>query len=153
MLSHTLILMTHLSNLSRLQWHCLAPILVTTFVSVAEAVDVDVSRRAVVMGTVLELRISARDRQTALAASQVAIDAVEAVEDRLSTWRKESELSRLNRAVVGAPVMISPELEADLLSARHWWWETGGLFDLSIMKPALSGRMRLGGKSISGLSS
>ena len=81
------------------------------------------------MGTVLEMTISARDRGTALAASQSLLDAVDGVERRLSTWREGSELSRFNRSVPGIEVNLSEELEADLREVRGWWSATGGAFD------------------------
>ncbi len=117
------------SLLSRPTWRCLILLAAVFVVPSAGASEVELSRRVVVMGTVLEVEVSARDRETAVAASQAAIDAVEAVDRRLSTWSEESELSRLNRAAVGEKVTISPELEADLRDARHWWSETGGRFD------------------------
>ena len=40
--------------------------------------------------------------------------ALEAAETRLSTWRDDSELARLNRAPVGTPVQLSPRLAAEL---------------------------------------
>ena len=53
------------------------------------------------MGTTLELTVEARDRAAALAASERAVAALEATEARLSTWRDDTELARLNRAPVG----------------------------------------------------
>jgi thiamine biosynthesis lipoprotein len=91
--------------------------------------EIELSRRVAVMGTVLEMTISARDRGTALAASQSLLDAVDAIERRLSTWREGSELSRFNRSVPGIEVSLSEELEADLREARRWWSATGGAFD------------------------
>jgi len=139
-------MMTHPSIFPRLWRCCLVPILALMIVPVAGASDTELSRRVVVMGTVLELRVSALDRHTALAASQAIIDAVEAVESRLSTWREESELNRVNRAAVGTPVKISPELEADLRSARHWWSETGGLFDPGVASLVAAWDLRGGGR-------
>ena len=66
-----------------------------------------VERRLEAMGTWLELRLELRpdageDRAAGLAASERAVQAIEACEARLSTWREDSELARLNRAPVGA---------------------------------------------------
>jgi len=138
--------MTNTLFFSRPSWRCLIPIVACFMVPVAGASDVELSRRVVVMGTVLELEVSARDRETAIAASQAAIDAVEAVDLRLSTWREESELSRLNRTEVGAPATISPQLEADLRAAHHWWSETGGLFDPGVASLVTAWDLRGGGR-------
>lgn len=138
--------MKHSSILPRLRRLCFGPITVAICVAPGEAGDVDVSRRAVVMGTVIEVEVSAQDRETAVGASQAAIDAVEAVDRRLSTWREESELSRLNRAAPGTRITISPELEADLRDARHWWMETQGLFDPGVASLVTAWDLRGGGR-------
>ncbi len=127
-------------------WRLFVPIVATFVVPAVGAADVELTRRVTVMGTVLKLEVSAGDRASAVTASQAAIDAVEAVDSRLSTWREESELSRLNRAEVGAEVAISPELEADLRDARRWWRETGGLFDPGIASLVAAWDLRGGGR-------
>lgn len=89
-------------------------------------------RRVMVMGTSLDLAVEATSRDLALAASERAVRAMEAAEARLSTWRSDSELAGLNRATVGRPHALSPELAADLEGARRCWQATGGAFDPAI---------------------
>lgn len=91
-----------------------------------------VERRVMLMGTVLEMEVEAPDRAAALAASEKAVATLEAAEARLSTWREDTELARLNRAPVGARVALSPRLAADLDAARLCWQETGGAFDPAV---------------------
>lgn len=81
------------------------------------------------MGTDLQLVVEARDRSTALKAGEAAVRAVEATEERLSTWRDESELSLLNRQPAGEPFLLSPELASELELARQCWIDTAGAFD------------------------
>ncbi len=81
------------------------------------------------MGTSLVVVLEAPTREEALEASERAVRAIEAAEARLSTWREDTELARLNRAPVGEAVEISAELARDLAEARRWWRETGGTFD------------------------
>lgn len=88
-----------------------------------------VRRETLAMGTRLVVEADAVDRPTALEATEAALRAVEAVEARLSTWREDSELARLNRSPAGTWFELSPELERDLREAEHWWRETGGSFD------------------------
>src|SRR5262245_26392913 len=88
-----------------------------------------VERRLAAMGTWLELSVRAGDRAAALAGSERAVRALEACEARLSTWRDDSELARLNRAPVDEWQELSPELAADLARAREFWLATGGAFD------------------------
>ena len=52
----------------------------------------EVARRSFVMGTWLTATVTAPDRSTATTAAEAAVRAVEAVEDRMSTWRADSEL-------------------------------------------------------------
>jgi thiamine biosynthesis lipoprotein len=119
----------HTARIPHAGWAWLVPVIVAITTSGAGASEIEFSRRVAVMGTVLETTVSARDRGTALAASQSILDAVDGVERRLSTWREDSELSRFNRSVSGIEVGLSPELEADLREVRRWWSATGGAFD------------------------
>lgn len=110
-------------------WVWLVLVMVAIITSGAGASEIELSRQVAVMGTVLEMTVSARDRGTALAASQSILDAVDGVELRLSTWREDSELSRFNQSASGTEISLSPELEADLREVRRWWSATGGAFD------------------------
>ncbi|MCB9916485.1 MAG: FAD:protein FMN transferase [Planctomycetes bacterium] len=85
-------------------------------------------RRALAMGTELGLAVEAESRAEALAASEAALRRVAALEARLSTWRDDSELARLNAAAVGAPVAPSPDLARALAPALRWRAETAGAF-------------------------
>ncbi len=91
-----------------------------------------VERRVAVMGTTLAVTVEAADRAAGLAASEAAIAAVEAAEARLSTWREDTELARLNRAPAGAPFPLSPALAADLRDALACARATGGAFDPTV---------------------
>ena len=91
-----------------------------------------VERRARLMGTRLTVTIEANDRDTAVHSSEVAFRVVAEVENRLSTWIDDSELSRLNSAEPGSDFSMSTELESDLQLAFHWWKETRGAFDPGI---------------------
>lgn len=89
----------------------------------------DVTRSGRAMGTQFTMSVSAKDRETALAASELSLAAIERAETRLSTWRVGSELDQLNRAPVGEWVAVSPELELDLEVALDLARLTGGAFD------------------------
>lgn len=91
-----------------------------------------VERRLGMMGTSLEVVVEAANREAALAASERAVQALEAAEERLSTWRDDSELARLNRAPAGAAQTLSPALADDLGAARRCWEETDGAFDPAV---------------------
>jgi thiamine biosynthesis lipoprotein len=91
-----------------------------------------VERRLELMGTEVSLGVSGPDRASALAAAEAAVRELERSEARLSTWRPESELSRLNAAPVGVPVTLSPALAAELGAALACAQATGGAFDPAI---------------------
>ena len=88
-----------------------------------------VERTVQTMGTSLRIEVDAASSAKALAASEKAIRACEAVERRLSTWPLDSELARLNRAPAGEFVAISTALARDLKLARRWWRATARAFD------------------------
>jgi len=126
----------------------LIPLMIVFMASPSEADQGPVSaeRRAWVMGTRLTVTIEANDRATAIDASEAALQAVAAVEARLSTWVQDSELSRLNNTKPGAQLLVSTELESDLRLATHWWQETHGAFDPGIASLIAVWDVRGGGR-------
>jgi len=94
--------------------------------------EATVERRLYLMGTEVTLAVTAGDRPAALVAAERAVVALERSEDRLSTWRPGSELSRLNRAPVGDPVPLSAALADELVAAFACAEATGGAFDPAI---------------------
>ena len=102
-----------------------------------------VERRLAMMGTSLEIRVEAANRDQALAASERAVAALEAAEARLSTWRDDTELARLNS---GQAVPLSPALAADLEKARRCREETDGAFDPAVGRLVQAWGLRNGGR-------
>ena len=85
-------------------------------------------REAYLMGTGLRLSIAAPSREAAIAASEMAFAEMNRLEGLLSSWRDESELSGLNRALPGSEVQLSAELSGILLELEPWIEATGGAF-------------------------
>lgn len=102
-----------------------------------------VERRLSMMGTSLEIRVEAADRERALAASERAVTALEAAENRLSTWRDDTELARLNASPAGP---LSPALAADLQEANRCREETDGAFDPAVGRLVQAWGLRTGGR-------
>jgi FAD:protein FMN transferase len=82
-------------------------------------------RSVYLMGTSVEIRVVAVERTAAIAASEAIVRALEDTEARLSTWRSDSELSRVQRGEIEA----SPRLRAELDAALAWSAATDGAFE------------------------
>ncbi|MFT5286376.1 MAG: thiamine biosynthesis lipoprotein [Planctomycetota bacterium] len=91
-----------------------------------------IHRQVTMMGTSLTIEVEHGTRALALAASEVAIQAVEVTEARLSTWKTDSELSLFNRSPLGSQISLSPELTKELSRAIELWNRTEGAFDPAI---------------------
>ena len=90
-----------------------------------------VERRVAAMGTTLDVAVVAAERETALNESEAAIAEVRRIEDLLTTWR-ESPLSRLNEAPVGAWTPLDAELCSVLADVFSWAERTRGAFDPAV---------------------
>ncbi len=91
-----------------------------------------VERSAYLMGTTLRMRVAAADRTEAADAIEYAFHEVARWEDHLSTWRPDSELSRLNVASPGIAVPLPRRLTDALLEARRWSLRTERAFDPAV---------------------
>ncbi len=91
-----------------------------------------VERSAYLMGTTLRIRVAAADRTEATDAIEYAFREVARWEGHLSTWRPDSELSRLNAASPGVAVPLPRSLTHALLEARRWSLRTERAFDPAV---------------------
>lgn len=84
------------------------------------------------MGTRAVLSTWADDRPTGLSRLERLLSAVEATEAQLSTWRPESEVSRLNAAAGSGPSSLSSSLCALIGTLDRWTRDTNHTFDPSV---------------------
>lgn len=94
--------------------------------------EILVSREVYLMGTRARLSTYAPTREAGLATLESALGVLEDAEDELSTWRPDSDISRLNRHLVGQPWQSSPRLCRMLAEVFDWQIVTGGAFDPAI---------------------
>jgi len=118
---------TQIRTIERAGWWLIVFVLFAP-AGVSRTEAAEVRREVLAMGTRLEVAASADDTNNAWLATEAAIRAVNAVEARLSTWREDSDISRINRAEVGRWVEVSPKTVEDLVSAVRWSRSTQGAF-------------------------
>lgn len=98
----------------------------------AETVLEPVRRVRHLMGTACAGTAYAHPGRDAAPALAAAFDRIAAVEATLSTWRKDSELSRVNRSASGGPVVVGPELASFLTDGLRLATLSGGAFDPTV---------------------
>ncbi|MHB1191451.1 MAG: FAD:protein FMN transferase [Longimicrobiales bacterium] len=84
------------------------------------------------MGTTLSVRVGGGPTGSARRGAEAAVGAVEHFDRLLSTWDPSTPLSRINRAPVGAPTFVSPEVASLLVEAEAWAHRTDRTFDPTI---------------------
>ena len=90
-----------------------------------------VTEARVAMGTELRLTAWTGDTAGALEAFEVVYAEFERLEGLMSTWREDSEVSRVNAAAGGSPLPVSREVLDVLLLSRQISEWTGGKFDIT----------------------
>ncbi len=93
---------------------------------------IPVRRQVVLMGTLCTLNVYARDRASGIDRCETYIRLLEETNRQLSTWVKESELSRLNRHPIGVPYRLSQSLCHLFGELLYWNRESGSSFDPAI---------------------
>ncbi len=85
-----------------------------------------------VMGTFANIVAVSDDHGVAARSVEAAFDALVAVDDMMSDYKADSELSRLNREGFPGPVEVSPELFNVLLDSVEFSKMSKGAFDITI---------------------
>lgn len=84
------------------------------------------------MGTTLRIAVASESRAKGIEAIEQAFSAVRRLDDLLSTWRDDSEITKLNRSRTGHAVPLHPQLYTLLQEAARWSRLTHGAFDPAI---------------------
>jgi len=97
-----------------------------------DASEARVARARYAMGTLLEIEAYAPDLHAVEASVESAFRAIEEVEQRLSNWRPDSELSVANRTALAGPATLTAATYRSLFRALSFARETGGAFDPTV---------------------
>ncbi len=84
------------------------------------------------MATLFEVHIVHADARYAAQAAQAAFDLVDRLENELSRFRTNSDITRINHLSAGERTRVSPSTLECLAIARHVFDLTDGAFDVSI---------------------
>lgn len=109
-----------------------AALLVLAFVWVASPVASELQRFEAVephMGTLARITVYADDIDAARTAIRAGFDRIRALDDILSDYKTDSELSRLTTSAVGRAVPVSDDLFTVLRAAQRLAQATDGAFD------------------------
>lgn len=91
-----------------------------------------VERRVHAMGTTLSVHVGSGPAGSARRGAEAAVGAVEHFDRLLSTWDPSTPLSRVNRAPVGTPTSVPPDVARLLAEAEAWARRTGRSFDPTV---------------------
>lgn len=84
------------------------------------------------MGTVFTIECYMPDRDSADRVLEAAFDEINRIEALLSNYQPTSELSRISRDAVNAPVVTDPETFRFLSRAMYWSRLSDGAFDITV---------------------
>mgnify|MGYP001568150592 CR=1 FL=1 len=91
-----------------------------------------IARNHSAMGTLVTLTAWTTDEPAAIAAFGEAFAEIDRIESVMTTWRADSEVSRINAAAGGKPVAVSTEV-IEVLEKAAWASRlSGGAFDVTI---------------------
>jgi FAD:protein FMN transferase len=84
------------------------------------------------MNTVFEVHAAHADRRYAAQAAQAVFDLVDRLENELSRFRANSDITRVNHLAAGDSTRVGAPAMECLTIARHMYDLTGGAFDIAI---------------------
>jgi FAD:protein FMN transferase len=88
-------------------------------------------REEAIMGTRCAVELWAEDRSSGEAAIEAVFADMRHIDASMSTYKPDSEVSRVNRDAARAPVVVSAELHALLQTAQDYSRLSSGVFDIT----------------------
>ena len=98
----------------------------------ARAETLRLEKSADAMGSTFSVVIYGDDRIRMEAAADAALDEVRRLDELLSNYKPESELSQVNKTAAAKPMRVSPELFRLLADCREYSRESEGAFDITV---------------------
>ena len=89
-------------------------------------------RTQFIMGTLVEITVSHADPQVIQAVTTQAFDEMKRLEQLLSTYLPDSEISQINRAAGKEAVPVSLEVEEVIREGIFWSRQSDGAFDITV---------------------
>ncbi len=84
-----------------------------------------------IMGTAIEVQLWAEDAARGEAAVEAVIEELHRIDNLMSTWKPESEISRINSGAAKVPVPAGEELRSLIKQAQTISEHTRGAFDIT----------------------
>jgi len=89
-------------------------------------------RTQIIMGTLVEITVSHSDPELIQTATTQAFDEMKRIEQLMSTYLPDSEISLINRAAGKTAIPVSPEVEEVIREGIYWSEQSGGAFDITV---------------------
>lgn len=94
--------------------------------------DQPTRRTQFIMGTLVEITVSHSDPELIQAVTTQAFDEMKRIEQLMSTYLADSEISRINRAAGKKAIPVSREVEEVIREGIYWSKQSGGAFDITV---------------------
>ena len=94
--------------------------------------DQPTRRTQFIMGTLVEITVSHPDPDVIQAVTTQAFDEMKRIEQLMSTYLPDSEISRINHAAGKEAIPVSPEVEEVIREGLYWSEQSSGAFDITI---------------------
>ena len=96
------------------------------------AEDQPTRRTQFIMGTLVEITVSHSDADVIQAVTTQAFDEMQRIEQLMSTYIPDSEISRINRAAGKEAIPVSREVEEVIREGIYWSEQSSGAFDITV---------------------
>jgi FAD:protein FMN transferase len=84
------------------------------------------------MGTEFTVAVYGRDQNFLAETVEQVFEEIDRIDQQMSNYKPESELSQINRLAASEDVLVTPNLFALLQTSLHYSEETGGGFDITV---------------------